>query len=295
MGFCFIHLLTKKYTLFRLNLNCRFHYLDAGKGARLNFFGSIGAALRTRLQNTKEFYLFVMQVFRKTLTFHKQKQIGFMVLLRQIMFTGYEALPLILFIALSIGGLIILEGNYILGGFGQSKLVYVILVTVVIRELSSIITALIVIARSGTAISTELGNMVINNEINLLHSFGISPVSYLVVSRFIGVVVAMFLLTIYFNLAAVIGGWLFATIFYPINFGYFVSQFLYQLSFADIIIFVIKSIVFGTAIALISCYQGLKVSTASTEVPQRTIKASVSSMITVVVFDIIITVLFYIL
>jgi len=260
----------------------------------LSFFGSIGVRLRTRLQNTKEFYLFVMQVFRKTKTIHKQKQIGFMVLLRQIMFTGYEALPLIIFIALSIGGLIILEGNYILGGFGQSQLVYVILVTVVIRELSSIITALIVIARSGTAISTELGNMIVNNEINLLRSFGISPVSYLVVSRFIGVVVAMFLLTIYFNLAAVIGGWLFSTIFYPINFGYFVNQFLYHLSFADIIIFVIKSIVFGTAIALISCYQGLKVSVASTEVPQHTIKAAVSSVIAVVVFDIIITALFYI-
>ncbi len=261
----------------------------------MTIFESAGIGIRTRLENTKEFYLFVVQVFRKTLTFHRQKQIGFMVLLRQIMFTGYEALPLILFIALSIGGLIILEGNYILSGFGQSKLVYVILVTVVIRELSSIITALIVIARSGTAISTELGNMVINNEISLLRSFGISPVSYLVVSRFIGVVAAMFLLTIYFNLAAVIGGWLFATIFYPINFGYFVSQFLYQLSFADIIIFVIKSIVFGTVIALISCYQGLKVSIASTEVPQRTIKAAVSSMIVVVLFDILITVLFYIL
>ena len=269
--------------------------MDVRNGERLNIFDSAGIGLRTRLENTKEFYLFVIQVFRKTLTFHRQKQIGFIVLLRQIMFTGYEALPLIIFIALSIGGLIILEGNYILGGFGQSQLVYVILVTVVIRELSIIITALIVIARSGTAISTELGNMTVNNEINLLQSFGISPISYLVVSRFIGVVVAVFLLTIYFNLAAVIGGWLFSTIFYPMNFGYFVNQFLYHLSFADIIIFVVKSIVFGTAIALISCYQGLKVGTASTEVPQRTIKAAVSSVIAVVVFDIIITVLFYIL
>jgi len=261
----------------------------------LNIFESIGSGLRTRIKNLMEFYLFMIQVLRKVFSFHKQRQIGSIVLLRQIMFTGYEALPLIIFLALSIGGLIILEGNYILGGFGQSQLVYVILVTVVIRELSSILTALIVIARSGTAISTELGNMTINNEINLLRSFGISPISYLVVSRFIGVVVGMFLLTIYFNLAAVIGGWLFSTIFYPINFSFFMNQFLYHLSFADIIIFVIKSIVFGMAIALISCYQGLKVTTATTEVPQRTIKAAVTSVIAVIIGDIIITILFYIL
>ena len=64
-NFALLDLLTKKYTLFRLNSNCRFHYLDARKGARLSFFGSIGAGLRTRLQNTKEFYLFVMQFFVK--------------------------------------------------------------------------------------------------------------------------------------------------------------------------------------------------------------------------------------
>ncbi|MBN2460569.1 MAG: ABC transporter permease [Candidatus Cloacimonetes bacterium] len=242
-----------------------------------------------------EFYLFALDTFRRLLTFSRQKQIGFTVLLRQIMFTGYEALPLISFLALSIGGLIIIQGYNILGTFGQGDLIYVILVTVVIRELSSILTALIVIARSGTAISTELGNMVTNNEINLLLSCGISPVSYLVVSRMVGVVVALFTLTIYFNLAAVFGGWLFSALFSPINFRYFFSQLFSQMTMADILIGVLKSILFGIGIALISSYQGLKVNIASTEVPQRTIRAVVLSIVFVVFADIIITALFYLI
>lgn len=260
----------------------------------MNIFISSGISIRKKAEDLFEFLLFSVKTFRKILTFSRQKQIGFTVLLRQIMFTGYEALPLISFIALSIGGLIILQGNNILGGFGQGRLVYVILVTVVIRELSSIFTALIVIARSGTAISTELGNMVVNNEIDLLVSFGISPISYLVVSRLVGVVVAIFTLTIYFNLVALFGGWLFTSFFSPISFNYFVTQLFSQMSAADVLISVLKSIIFGIGIALISCYHGLKVNFASTEVPQRTIKSVVFSIVFVVFSDIIITVLFYI-
>jgi len=261
----------------------------------MNLLRPLKTFFKRSLSGFVESYLFGIETFRRLFTFHKQKQIGFTVLLRQILFTGYEALPLISFLALSIGGLIIIQGNNILGNFGQGQLVYVILVTVVVRELSSILTALIVIARSGTAISTELGNMVINEEIDLLLSCGISPISYLVVSRVVGVVVALFTLTIFFNIAAVFGGWLFSTFFYPINFNYFFSQLFSQMTIADILIGVLKSIIFGIGIALISCYQGLKVKLASTEVPQRTIRAVVLSIVFVVFSDIVVTALFYLL
>ncbi|MBN1948505.1 MAG: ABC transporter permease [Candidatus Cloacimonetes bacterium] len=249
---------------------------------------------RREMNGFLEFIHFTAETWRRLLTYTRQRQASFTVLLRQIMFTGYEALGLISFLALTIGGLIILQGNNILGNFGQGDLIYVILVTVVVRELSSILTALIVIARSGTAISTELGNMVVNQEIDLLLSFGISPVSYLVVSRLVGVVVATFTLTIYFNLVALLGGWLFSSFFSPINFNFFFSRLFAELSFLDILISVFKSMVFGIGIALISCYQGLKVNIASTEVPQRTIRAVVLSIVFVLFADILITLMFYI-
>jgi phospholipid/cholesterol/gamma-HCH transport system permease protein len=204
-----------------------------------------------------------------------------------------EALPIVIFVALGIGGLIILQGYNILSNFGQGGWVHTILVTVVIRELSSIFTALIVIARSGTAISTELGNMVVNKEIDLLKSFQISPLSYLVTSRVWGVVAAMFILTIYFNISSVLGGWFFSSIFNHIDFVSFMGDFVNTLKIADLAVSSVKSIVFGLIIAMVSGYQGLQVKSASTEVPQRTIKAVVQAMVLVIISDILITWVFY--
>lgn len=218
-----------------------------------------------------------------------------MVILRQILFTGYEALPLISFLALAIGGLIILQGTNILSNFGQGIWVHIILVNVVVTELSGILTALVVVARSGTAISTELGNMKVRREIDLIESYGISPIGYLVVSRIIGVVVAMVVLVIYFNLVAVLGGWLFSRIFNHLEFRAFMNDFLLVLKLPHIVSSLIKSVVFGLIISCVSAYQGMSVGHASTEVPQRTIKAVVSSIFAVIVSDMLITWLFWVL
>jgi phospholipid/cholesterol/gamma-HCH transport system permease protein len=252
-----------------------------GRKAYMNFLGF------------KEFMHFTTRVVGEMFSFYSQRQIGFSVIIKQIFFTGYEALLLIGFIALAIGGLIILQGNIMLTTFGQTRLIYVLLVTIVVRELSILLTAMIVIARSGTSICTELGNMVVNKEIDLLRSFGISPISYLVVSRAIGVVVALFTLTIFFNLIAIFGGWVFSTLFYPINLNIFLSNLAAEIRVSDILLSVAKSVIFGFSIAIISCYHGLKVVKASTEVPQRTIKAVVNSIMVIVVADIIMTFVFY--
>ncbi|MFA7542737.1 MAG: ABC transporter permease [Candidatus Cloacimonadaceae bacterium] len=213
--------------------------------------------------------------------------------MRQILFTGYEALPLISFLALSIGGLIILQGSKFLEGFGQGIWIHIILVTVVINELSGILTALVVIARSGTAISTELGNMKVSRQIQLIESFGISPIGYLVVSRIIGVVISMVLLVVYFNLIAILGGWLFSIFFSTLEFRAFINDFLSILRFSHIFSSLIKSVVFGLIISCVSAYQGMSVRQASTEVPQRTNRAVVTSISAVIVADILITWLFW--
>lgn len=211
------------------------------------------------------------------------------VVLRQIMFTGSDALVLIGFIALSTSMLLILQVNQIMGQMGQGRLVHRLLVMIVLRQLSCLLTALVVIARSGTAISTELGNMVVNNEIHLLHSFGISPFSYLVVPRIAGVVVSVFTLTLYFNVIAVVGGAVFAHLVYDIQTVHFVTQFIEELNFGDLLSPVIKSLLFGVAVGLVTCYQGLKVSHASTEVPQRTMQAVVKAVVAVIFLNILVT------
>ncbi|MFA6597166.1 MAG: ABC transporter permease [Ignavibacteriaceae bacterium] len=236
---------------------------------------------------------FVFEIMYELKNFFLQRKITRLILIRQILFTGFEALGLISFVAIAVGGIIILEGSAILPNFGQSKLLYTILVIIILRELGGLLTAFIIIARSGSAIATELGNMVVHQEVESLVSFGISPVLYLVVPRVLGVVLSMLALNIYFNVAGLLGGWLVAYIFAPIPLLDFFSKLFSEIAVGDITSSFIKSLLFGFVIAVVSSYQGLQVSFASTEVPQRTIKAVVLSLSWVILIDIIITAMMY--
>jgi len=246
-------------------------------------------------KSVMDFFWFTIKTISELLNVRANRHVSNLVVFRQILFTGFEALPLIGFIALAIGGLVIMQGYELLSNFGQGIWVHIILVRVVVGELSGIITALVVIARSGTAISTELGNMVVSREMNLLRSFGLSPLVYLVVSRIIGVVIAMVVLTLYFNIIAVVGGWLFSQFFNNLEFRAFVSDFFSQLKLSYVLMGFIKSVVFGLIIAITASYHGMSVQKASTEVPQRTIRAVVSSIFAVIITDIAITWLFWML
>ncbi|PKN73471.1 MAG: hypothetical protein CVU50_01775 [Candidatus Cloacimonetes bacterium HGW-Cloacimonetes-3] len=246
-------------------------------------------------KSVMDFFLFFAQTVSELLNVRANRHVSNVVVFRQILFTGVEALPLISFIALAIGGLVIMQGYELLSNFGQGIWVHIILVRVVVIELSGILTALVVIARSGTAISTELGNMVVSREMSLLKSFGISPLVYLGVSRIIGVVIAMVVLTLYFNIVAVLGGWMFSQLFNHLEFRAFMNDFISVLKLSYILMSFVKSILFGFIIAITASYHGMSVQKASTEVPQRTIRAVVSSIFAVIITDIVISWLFWML
>ncbi|MDD4310630.1 MAG: ABC transporter permease [Candidatus Cloacimonetes bacterium] len=247
----------------------------------------------SRKKSITDFFLFFAETLNELWKIRSNRQVSSVVVIRQILFTGVEALPLIGFIALAIGGLVIMQGYAMLSSFGQGIWVHKILAQVVVSELSGIITALVVIARSGTAISTELGNMVVSREMNLLKSFGIAPIGYLVVSRIIGVVIAMAVLTMYFNIIAILGGWGFSQIFNHLEFSAFMNDFFSVLKLSTVLGSIVKTIVFGLIIAITASYQGMSVRHASTEVPQRTIRAVVASIFAIIISDITISWLFW--
>ncbi|HPN39448.1 MAG TPA: ABC transporter permease, partial [Melioribacteraceae bacterium] len=177
--------------------------------------------------------------------------------------------------------------------FISSPLLYTILISIITRELSTLLTALYLISRSGAAIATELGNMVLNEEVDALISIGISPFTYLVIPRLIGVVISLFVLSIYFNIFGLIGSAFLTQYLYDLPFSTFITRVFNELTLTDVFSSSIKAIVFGFFIAIISCFHGLKVSGSITEVPQRTSKAVVQSIGVIIIIDIIITLLFY--
>lgn len=242
-----------------------------------------------------DFFQFLFEIVHEFFSFYKHRQVGHLVLIRQIFFTGFQALWIVTLIAFVIGGTILLQGNSILPTFSQSKLFYIILVSIVIKELGALLTAIIIVARSGTAISTELGNMVVNREVDALLSFGISPILYLVIPRIIGMIISMSFLTVYFISAALIGVWIISFFFTPVNLIVFLQNVALEITFLDMVSVFLKTVIFGSIISIISCFQGFSVSLATTEVPQRTIRAVVSSLSWIIIFNIIITILFYFL
>lgn len=250
-------------------------------------------SIKNRLDEYLNFAAFFKCTIVELIGIGKQQQVSRIVFYRQILFTGYEALKLINFIGLAIGATIIIQGITLLDNFGQSEFVYNILIIIITKELGPILTAFIIIARSGTAIATELGNMVVNHEVEALDSIGIDPISYLVVPRVLGVVVSIFCLSVYFNLAGLLGGYLISTFISALSFAEFAANLINKLTFLDIITSQVKSLFFGFIVAIISCYHGLRVEYATTEVPQRTIKAVVSSLTWIIIIDILITIIVY--
>lgn len=237
---------------------------------------------------------FFFQVVKETALFMRRRQVAFRVLVLQILFTGVEALNIVALIALAFGAVIIVEGSTILPRFGQTSLLYSILIIVITRELGPILTAFIIAARSGPAIATELGNMVVSHEIEAYISVGINPIAYLVVPRVLGVTVSVLVLTIYFNFFGLVGSYVVAQLIHPVPFVEYFSALLRTLQLRDIVSTFVKSVVFGVIISVVATYQGFRVSFSVTEIPRAAIKAVGQGFVICFLANAVITLIYYV-
>lgn len=215
------------------------------------------------------------------------------VLSAQIYFTGYQALPLISTLALGTGGILFLQGMGNLTLLGGTEMIGSFMVLVLVREAAPLLTALVVIARSGTAVASEIGNMRANREIEALESMGINPLSFIVFPRVIGGVISVLCLAFYFIFVALIGGFFLTQMIHKMPFGFFADSLLKAFAQEDVLIFFLKNSFSGMIIFVICCYQGLSVKSSPHEVPQVTTQAVVKSIIYVTVFNLLVTAFFY--
>ena len=214
---------------------------------------------------------------------------------RQILFTGVEAIRFLSLVALMAGISIVVQANMWLSNAGQTNLLGPILVTVIIREIAPLFTNLIVIARSGTAISAELGNMRVNKEIELLELQGIDPLLYLVMPRVLGMCVSVFCLTVFFIIFSLASGYLFGLIIpeFNLDLDSFIRQILNALKTGDIFNLLSKTLLISFFTALICCIQGLGIQGYITEVPQACTKAMERSTGILFVFSALISIITY--
>lgn len=235
---------------------------------------------------------YAFALFRHAAVLLLSRKIKSPVLVSQIYFTGVEALPILAVISLGIGAAVIIQGISLLPQFGQGELTYKILILVITRELGPLLTALILAARSGSAVTTEIGNMVVDHEIEAYVAAGINPLSHLAVPRLIGITVSMVFLNLYFNLFGLFGSCWIGSLIHGIPLGQYLGSLVLVMSASDVWSSLVKSIVFGLILATVATYFGFQVERAVTEVPQKTIKSLGASMTLCVVANLLISILF---
>ena len=206
--------------------------------------------------------------------------------LAQLSHAGLQLLPMILFLGLALGLVIIGQTVSLLNRVGANAYLGTIMVTVVVRELGPLLTALIVLSRAGTANVIELGTARALGEVEALEVLGIDPIHYLVVPRVIGMALGIFALTVYLILVALTSGYLWAFLQnVPLTPGEYFRQLAGALRGQDFILLALKTWCFGIAIAIVSCYYGLAQPLHLDEVSRATVRAVAQSVIICVLVD----------
>jgi phospholipid/cholesterol/gamma-HCH transport system permease protein len=215
------------------------------------------------------------------------------ILVMQIFFTFVQALGLASMLALGIGAAVNIIGIPFLAQLSQERLIYTLLIMIITRELGPLLGAFIIISRSATAIATEMAGMVISHEVEAYISIGMDPIEHLAAPRFLGVTISLFLLNIYFSIFGLAGSFLVAQLFNAMPPGIYFGNLIEALTLRDLLVSIIKSLVFGMAISMVAIVKGFSVERASTEVPVAGLHAVGLSFGGCIVADIFITALYY--
>lgn len=204
----------------------------------------------------------------------------------QIVRAGLGLLPFIGFVAAALGFLVIGQTVSLLTRMGAHEIAGTVMITAIVRELGPLVTALVVLARVGTAMVIELGTSRALGEVEALEALAIDPMLYLVLPRVLGVAVSVFALTVYFILIALASGYLFAFVQdVPLTPGEYVNQLANALRWEDFALLALKTFGFGHIIALVTCYQGLAQPLRLEDVGAATTRAVVVSVIGCVLVD----------
>jgi phospholipid/cholesterol/gamma-HCH transport system permease protein len=205
---------------------------------------------------------------------------------------GVRALGIIGLMSFLIGIVIAQQGSVQLAQFGAEVYTINLIGRITARELGTLMTAIMVAGRSGSAFAAQIGTMKITEEIDAMRTIGVSPIEALVIPRIIAAVVMMPLLAFWAMLLALIGGGVFVWLSLSIPPLTYVQRLQEVIPITDLWVGLIKAPVFGFIIALAGCFQGMLVQGNSEEVGSRTTTAVVQSIFLVIVLDAVFAVFF---
>jgi phospholipid/cholesterol/gamma-HCH transport system permease protein len=211
------------------------------------------------------------------------------------MHQAMAVLPILSVITFFMGLILALQGAYELRKFGALQYVASAVAISMTRELGPLMTAVVVIGRSGSAFAAEIGTMKVTEEIDALTTMALNPVNFLVTPKFLAMILMLPCLTTWADFMGVMGGSVFGVTVASFTMGGYVQATLDALLIRDIVTGLIKSVMFGAVITAVGCYEGFETGAGAEQVGRSTTAAVVMSIFLVVIVDLVFTALFYVL
>lgn len=213
----------------------------------------------------------------------------------QIFHVGSRSLPLILITALSTGMVMTLQFGIGLAKFGGAPYVPKIVALSILREMGPVFTSLMVAARVGAGMASEIGSMVVTQQIDAMRALGTSPIRKIVVPRVIACLICLPLLAAIANVIGILGSLIVGTNELQLDPQFFLLKAVTTLKVSDWTSGIGKCVFFSLFISLTACYFGLNVKQGTKEVGLATTRAVVVSSMLVLIGDFLLTKLFFIL
>ena len=213
--------------------------------------------------------------------------------INQMVVIGYNSIPIVATICFFVGLIMAMQSAYQLERFGASIYVADLVGVSMTRELGPLLTAIIVAGRSGSAIAAEIGTMKVNEEIDALQTMGFNPVRFLVVPKFLALLIVLPCLALIADLMGILGGFSLAMFNLKISFIRYFNQTADALVMKDLITGLVKTFFFATIIAQVGSYQGLIVEGGAEGVGKSTTSSVVTSIFLIIIADLITTMIFY--
>lgn len=211
----------------------------------------------------------------------------------QAMAVGVQAIPIVSLISFFVGLILALQSAYELRRLGAIQFVANAVAISVIRELGPLITAVIVIGRSGSAFAAEIGTMKVTEEVDALETMALRPVAFLVAPKFLAMLVMVPCLTIWADFMGVMGGCLFGVAGANFTVLSYLQATRDALVLHDISSGLVKSALFSLVITAVGCQEGFSTGAGAEEVGRSTTEAVVRSIFLVILVDLVFTALFY--
>jgi phospholipid/cholesterol/gamma-HCH transport system permease protein len=210
-------------------------------------------------------------------------------LLEQMDLIGVGSLLIIIVALICVGGVIVLNAASQFSRFGETSLTGDALSLSLVRELGPVFTALLVAGRNATGMASQLGSMVVTEQVDAMRAMGIDPIRKLMTPRVLATVLVLPLLVAVGDSAGLLGGFLVASFTLHIDAQEFWTRAVKALAFGDLVIGFWKPVVFGFIVSTVGCYRGLRVEGGTAGVGRATIMAFVDASVAVLIADLFLT------